>query len=128
MPDDPTAIEDEKPPVEPQKEEPKVSEPKGLTMEDLEKHKREILDEIQALHGADKAEREELKAELAKANEYIEEQKKAEAKRDEIKDSKSTIVIPPNDIPPQQPNIGTTPPSGANGGDVKKVPFWKRAW
>ena len=71
----------------------------------LEAHKQELRDELAELHNADKAEREEIKQQLAEATAFIAELKEAEKKRDEVKESKSTMVLPPDNIPPRQPNV-----------------------
>jgi len=86
--------------------------PSGISKAELEAHKREweahvrsLKDDMSALHAEDTAEREKLKLELAEATEYIKQLKEAESKRDEVKSSKSTLVLPPDDIPAQQPNV-----------------------
>lgn len=86
----------------------KVTEPTTHVSEDssskaLEKHRRELEDMIRELHGADKQEREALRAELAEVKEWQKEQVKAQEDRDKIKSSTSTIVLPPSDVAPQQP-------------------------
>lgn len=111
---------------------PPMPNPDHATKSELEAHKkemeqyrRELKEELEELHQADHAEREELRRQLAEATEYINELKKAEAKRDEIKDSKTTLVLPPNDIPPQQP---ATPPANAQPGKEDKQSFFRRIW
>lgn len=103
---------------------PEVKEvhiPPDISKADLERHRGEIQaeikqlrDELAELHTGDKTEREELKAQIAKHEEVIEAYRKAEEEREKVKGSSSTMVLPPNDIAPQQPN---TPP--ATGGDAK---------
>jgi dsDNA-specific endonuclease/ATPase MutS2 len=79
-----------------------------LSVDHLNAHAQKLRDEMAELHGSDKKEREELKAQLDEVLAHIKEQKAAAAKEDEVKDSSSTMVVPPNDIPAQQPNVGTT--------------------
>lgn len=90
-----------------------------------ERHKQELKDELAELHASDKAEREELRQQLDEATQYIKELKEAEARRDEVKGSKSTIVVPPTDIPPQQPQP-TTPPT--SGPEARKRGIFSRVW
>jgi hypothetical protein len=96
-----------------------------LTIDHLNAHAQKLRDEIAELHGADKKEREELRAELAEVQDHIAEQKKAAAKADEVKESTTTMVVPPGDIPAQQPNVGTTPDTEADG---TKRKGWKAGW
>ena len=115
---------------------PPAPNPDHVKKSELEAHKREweahvknLKDEMAALHAGDVAEREKLKTELQEAKDYIEELKKAEAKRDEVKDSKSTMVLPPNDIPPQQPSQATATPGSTTGeGQARRPSIFKRAW
>lgn len=94
----------------------KVAEPE-VTKADLERlqrewegHARGIKDDLEKLHAGDVAEREELKRQLKEANDYIEQLKKAESERDKVKESSSTMVMPPSDIPPAQPNVAPQGP------------------
>lgn len=93
-----------------------------VRVEHLEAHAKQLRDELAALHADDKAEREELRVKLDGVMAHIEEQKKAAASEDEVKGSKTTLVVPPGDIPPAQPNVGTTP------APEKKEHWLKRAW
>src|ERR1035437_9801475 len=88
----------------------------------LDKHKKQLEDRMDALHGADSKEREELRADLSEIKEWIGEQRKAQEDKDKIKESTSTIVLPPNDVQPQQP----AGPKHEEGDKPKS--FFKRAW
>lgn len=57
--------------------------------------RREIEDMMHGLHSSDKTEREELRAELAKVNKFIEDLKGAQ---DTKKDNSTTIVVPASQI------------------------------
>src|ERR1017187_7545205 len=92
-----------------------------VTKKELERHIAELRrervqlkDEMAELHTADKGEREEMKKQIGALSAFIDELEQSERKKDEVKDSKSTIVLPPTDIPPQQPN--PTPPSHTSDG------------
>jgi septal ring factor EnvC (AmiA/AmiB activator) len=107
------------------KEEPKPKEVEkvvhvGMTEEQVDSKMRTLRDELSELHAGDKKEREELKAELAELREYKEQQEKNLAEKDKVKDSESTIVLPPTDIPPQQPNVGTAPTSK----EKRRMAWW----
>lgn len=124
--------EEEKPEEKP-KEEPKKEEVKPLpdldkiTPKHLSDLESKLRDEIEERHAGDKQEREELKAQLKVLEEYKEEQEKAQGERDKVKGSESTLVLPPNDLPPQQPNPNPET-KGEPGADGKKQSFWKRVW
>lgn len=96
----------------------------GLKEEDIEKHIRKLRDEMTELHSGDKAEREALKLEIAELQEHKKKLEEAEANRDKVESSTSTMVLPPTDIPPQQPspppNDGTTHP----GEPKKRLRWW----
>lgn len=57
--------------------------------------RREIEDMMHGLHSSDKTEREELRAELAKVNKFIEDLKGAQETK---KDNSTTIVVPASQI------------------------------
>lgn len=107
---------------------PKADPPKpevvhvGMTEEQVDKKMRELRDDLSELHAGDKKEREELRAELAELREYKEQQEKNLAEKDKVKDSESTMVLPPTDIPPQQPNVGTSPAS--DGAKKRRMAWW----
>ena len=67
-------------------------------LEELEKFRAEYRRELEARDNKTAEEIRQLKEELAKANAYIVEQKKALRSREEAKDSGSTIVIPPQQV------------------------------
>src|SRR6185312_15340547 len=95
-------------------------------IEHLEAQKRELMDEIAKVHEGHAKEREELQERVQKLEETITELKQAQDKRDEVHGSKSTLVLPPNDLPAQQP-AGASPAPGANGGGAerrKRMSWW----
>ncbi len=98
----------------------------GMTEEQVDAKIRKLRDEYSELHASDKKEKEELKAEIAELKEHKEKMEKANEDRDKVKGSESTMVLPPSDIPPQQPNVGTQPPTHDQSG--KKRSRWKSAW
>ena len=116
------------------KEEPK-SETKPDPLPDLDKitpaHlaalERKLRDEITEQHGHHTAEVTELKEQLAELQEYKDSQEQAQHDRDKVKDSESTMVLPPNDIPPQQPNPNPET-KGEPGEPGKKRSRWKAVW
>lgn len=118
---------EEETPPEPPKEDPPKVDPlpplKGLTDEDLKRLETKLRDELHELHSADKQEREQLRNELAELKEYKEKQELAQQERDKVKDSDSTMVLPPTDIPPQQPNVDLKPEDQG----IRKG-RWKKAW
>jgi hypothetical protein len=90
-----------------------------LTPKHLEALKRELRDEIAELHSSDKEEREELKRQLAELTEYKAQQEQAQHERDKVEASQHTMVLPPTDIPPQQPNPNDST-KGEPGAEGKK--------
>lgn len=96
-----------------------------ITPKHLADLERKIRDEMTELHAKDHEEKEELKRQLAELQEHKEKQEKAEEEKDKTKSSEHTMVLPPSDIPPQQPNPVPTTHEGSDG---KKASFWKRAW
>lgn len=126
MADEPTPKED--PPKEdPPKVDPLPSDVKHLSAEDLQKLELKLREEFSALHASDKAERDELRAQLDELQEYKKKQEAAEEARVKGKESETTIVVPPNDIPPEQP---AAPPSAPpiTGEDAPKKGRWKSIW
>jgi chromosome segregation ATPase len=96
-----------------------------LTPKHLEALKRELRDEIAELHSSDKEEREELKRQLAELNEYKAKQETAQAERDKVEASQHTMVLPPSDIPPQQPNPNeSTKGEPGEGGKKRRLSWW----
>ena len=94
-----------------------------LTMEHLQEHERKLRDHIAELHAGDKTEREELKSQLAEIQEHIKAQKKTQEAEDEVKNSTTTLVVPPNDIPPQQANA-----TAESEQPTEKRSKWKQGW
>jgi hypothetical protein len=96
-----------------------VKEPE-VKIEHLENLKREILHDITELHAKDDEEKAALKKDVERLTAYIDQLEEARLKRDSIKPDDTTIVLPPNDIPIQQPNAGNEPPPATSGGPAKK--------
>jgi hypothetical protein len=96
--------------------------PKHLA--DLEAKLRKEMADLGVEHAKEKA---ELRAQIDELNEEREERRKAREEEDKTKGSQSTMVLPPNDIPPQQPNPNPET-KGEPRADGKKVPFWKKVW
>ena len=82
-----------------------------VSLEQLERHKADLQAELSQLRVQDTTEKAELRVEIAKLSDYIEKQQKADAERDKISGSTNTIVIPPKDIPAQQPSTGNQAPT-----------------
>lgn len=94
---------------------------KHATKEEIAALKREIAEKYDETTRVDKAEREQLRAELAAVNEYVAQQKKAAEERDKVKSSSGTMVIPPGDVAPQQ-----QPDKPTEQVPESKRPLWKR--
>lgn len=109
-------------------QEPNV-ETQGLTKAQIEEmlagHRREmeeyfqqiqlaLKEELASTNASDKAEREQLKAELAANADRIEALHKAQQEADRVKGDAHTIVTPPANIPP--PSQPTPPPAKKKGG------------
>lgn len=94
----------------------------GITMQHLQESERRLRDELSSLHAGDKAERDAINVQLTEIAQHIKDQKEAQSKEDEVKETKTTMVVPPNDVPPAQPNVdgGTEP--------VEKRKGWKSGW
>jgi seryl-tRNA synthetase len=123
--DEPTTTEtppEQSPPASNPPEAPKGND---VSLEDLEKYRAEIRRELEEARSADKSERDELKEELKKVNDWIAEQRKAQEKKAES-DDKHTMVVPPANITPQQaPQQPSTQPSSEHtttehGQDTRK--------
>jgi hypothetical protein len=129
-PEEPTEpTEPKEPEDKPEEKDPPKVDPlpdlEHLTSKDLAKLRQEIRDEIAELHSSDKAEREELNRQLVELREYKEAQEKAQSERDKVEASSHTMVLPPSDIPPEQPN----PNSSTKGEpDAKPRSRWKSIW
>lgn len=123
MPDEEVKPEEVKP--APEKPKPDVVHV-GMTEEQVDAKMRKVRDELSELHAGDKAEREELKVELAELREYKEKQEQAQAERDKVESSQHTMVLPPNDIPPQQPSPPPNTHPGVEGNGRKGK--WKSLW
>ena len=95
-----------------------------LTPRHLADLERKLRDEIAELHAGDKEEREALKQELAELREFKDKQEKANADRDRVKESQSTMVLPPTDIPPQQPNPTPRPVDPQTGKVERRRMHW----
>lgn len=81
---------------------PRIKEgaPTGASLADLEKYKADIRREIESGRAQDQREKDELRDQLKQTNEWINDRKKAEAKQEEVKSDKSTIVVPPSTAAP----------------------------
>ena len=118
--------DDPKPEEKPPEVKP-LPELEHLTPAHLEALKREIRDEMTDLHSSDKEERAELKRQLDELNEYKAKQEAAQAERDKVETSQHTMVLPPEDIPPQQPNPNEST-KGEPGAEGKPKRGWKGIW
>ena len=96
-----------------------------ITIENLEALRRDLLDELAKTHEGHTKERAELSERLGGVEAYIKESKAIEAKRDEVHDSKSTLVLPPLDVPTQQP-AGANPAEPAGTKEHKSI--FHRIW
>lgn len=67
-----------------------------------------------------------LQSALDEIKAYHAEQKAAQSERDKISDSHNTIVVPPSDVKPAQPEQPEDPPAVA-GEEVKRSIF-KKIW
>lgn len=113
----------------PEHKEPEHKEPDVTPLPDLDKitpkHladlERKLRDEITQLHGSHSTEVTELREQLSELQEYKDSQEKAQGDRDKVKGSESTMVLPPNDIPPQQPQA-------PKPDELKKQSMWKKMW
>jgi hypothetical protein len=114
-------------------DEPKT-EPKSEPLPDLDKVTFKHLQDLEhklrkeyaGLREEDDRERIELRAKIEELEEEKEARKKAEEAKDHAKDTESTMVLPPHDIPPQQPNPSA--PATHVDGAGKKQSLWKRVW
>ncbi len=102
-----------------------------VTRAELEKHISELRaervklkEELDELHSRDTKEREDIRQEVSAISAYIAELEEAEKKRDEVKGSKSTMVLPPADIPPQQPNPQPPPVTGTSSEPRRRLRLW----
>lgn len=82
--------------------------------------------ELQAVRTEHATEREQLKAQIATLEEHKDKLEQAERDKDKVRESESTLVLPPEDIPPQQPTPPPSEPIGEDGG--KRRSRWKSAW
>ena len=101
-----------------------------VTRAELEKHISELRaervklkEELDELHSRDTKEREDIRQEVSAISAYIAELEEAE-KRDEVKGSKSTMVLPPADIPPRQPNPQPPPVTGTSSEPRRRLRLW----
>lgn len=102
--------------------------PSGASLQDLERHKAQIMREIEQARGNDAKRVDQLEADLKEAKEFIAARKKVdEAKGGQ--DDGTTIVVPPNTLAPQAGN--ETKPTGEENGPSDTAPSkrgWKRLW
>lgn len=91
---------------------------------DLDAKWRKQLEDMGATHEHERA---ELRQHIEELQEEREERRKAKEQEDQTKDSKSTMVLPPNDIPPQQPNPNPETKGEPNAAG-KDRPWWKKVW
>jgi hypothetical protein len=106
----------------------KENAPSGATLQDLERHKATLLREIEKNRGDDKKEVDDLKRQLAEANEFIKARKKADEAREQG-DATTTIVVPPNTMAPS--NAQENKPTGDNNGPTPEPTSrkgWKNLW
>lgn len=106
----------------------------GLTTEELEArlttHKSELQSLIEEGSAADKREKDELRDEIATLKADIKASKEAEEAKDSARGSETTIVLPPNEVKPQQQHdedgkAAEPTPAGEEG---KKKGGWKKIW
>jgi seryl-tRNA synthetase len=128
MSDDTEVEEEDKEEVE---EEPKVDPlPQNLdhaSLKHLQALREEFREELSRLGAKHDSERAELREHISKLNEYIEDQKKAAESKEKSKDTDNTLVVPPDDIPPEQPNPNPQT-KGEPEAPGKKRSRWKSAW
>lgn len=91
---------------------------------DLEAKFRKEMADLGATHEKERA---ELRSHIEELQEEREERRKAKEDEEKTKGSESTMVLPPNDIPPQQPNPNPQT-KGEPLAEGKKVSLWKRVW
>lgn len=122
---DDTEVEEED-----KKEEPKEVKPlpdlDRVTTKHLSDLETKLRKEYASARVEDEAERTELRAQIEELQEEKELRQKANDAKEKSKDTESTMVLPPHDIPPQQPNPqpGATPTDSSG----KKQSIWKRIW
>jgi seryl-tRNA synthetase len=97
-----------------------------MTSEELAKHKRELQDELERLGNSHKQEQDEIKEQIKELKEWQTKQLKAEADKDAHHSSKTTMVVPPDDVTPKPapdniPTTSATPESKKKGG-------WRSIW
>lgn len=106
----------------------KVRDPE-VKLEHLAQLKRELLEELGQIHAKDNEEKAALREQVNKLQEYIDEMEKARIQRDKVQPDDTTIVLPPNDIPIQQPNVDNKEqvPAG-NGGETAAQRKQRMKW
>lgn len=100
---------------------------KTKTDEEMAKIRAEVKDALADLDRADKAEKEELRNQLAELIEWKKAEDKAREERDKVKSSSATMVVPPSDVKVEQPiQPSDTQPVDEDGGQRKGS--WARFW
>ena len=90
--------------------------------------KREIEDMMHGLHSSDKQERDELRAELAKVQQFMNELKEASSRSKN--DDGTTIVVPASQIDEHNEKEGASqkPAPASIQEEAPKRSFWKSVW
>jgi septal ring factor EnvC (AmiA/AmiB activator) len=96
----------------------------GLTQEQLDHQIHKLREELASTSVEDKREKEELRAEIAELKAHKEKLEAAEEAREKTKSSETTMVVPPSDIPPQQPNVDRDNATETQGGKKPKMRWW----
>lgn len=100
---------------------------KQLTSDELSKLRREMQDALRDEREASERSLKELKEALEDVTGWITEQREASKNKDSVKDSESTIVVPPNDVSPPTP--AEVPDTTVHGDEEgAKKGGWKRFW
>lgn len=90
-------------------------------LEDLERYRAAIRREMEEHHNATAAEMQQLREQLAQANEWIEKQKKAEEEREKNKGDETTLVVPPHQLAaPQHQETQAASHTDAQGASQRK--------
>jgi septal ring factor EnvC (AmiA/AmiB activator) len=105
----------------------KTSDAAAAIGKQLDTLKRDLKDDIESLHAADKAEREALRQELEKVKADADEARKKAEERSKIDQGSGTMVIPPSDLG-RQPPPTEEGPTGGSGPEPEKTKWWKSVW
>lgn len=101
---------------------------KQATQDELAKMRRELEKVLSEGQDETKKTVNELKDALSSVTEFIEGEKKARSQKDKAKESESTIVVPPNDVTPPQPQGEPEEQSFNPSDEGGKKGGWRKFW